>query len=105
LHLVATRPIKKGEELTMSYVDVAARADETPEEARRRRRFELARGWRFKCECIKCATEAVNAPAGIATDEDVGVEKDESRIDATLERLLTQQAAASGSTRDVSETD
>ncbi|KAI0700788.1 hypothetical protein BC835DRAFT_1404784 [Cytidiella melzeri] len=86
LHLVATRPIKKGEELTMAYVDVTQRADETAEEARRRRRYELARGWRFKCECTRCTADTV-----AAADENLGVDKDESKLEASVERFATGQ--------------
>ncbi|KAI0089146.1 hypothetical protein BDY19DRAFT_944404 [Irpex rosettiformis] len=107
LHLVATRPIKKGDELTMSYVDVTQHENETPEEARRRRRFELARGWRFKCECAKCTTEGASAPEG-AVEEDLGVEKDESRLEASVERFssgqVPEQTSASPSAPE-SETD
>ncbi|KAI0787150.1 hypothetical protein BC629DRAFT_1714864 [Irpex lacteus] len=75
LHLVATRPIKKGDELTMSYVDVTQHENESPDEARRRRRFELARGWRSKC----CSGK-------------LGVEKDESRLEASVERFVSGRA-------------
>ena len=64
----------------MSYVDTTQHEGETSEEARRRRRFELARGWRFKCECAKCLAEVADAPAG-AVEENLGVEKDESRLE------------------------
>ncbi|KAI0346773.1 MAS20-domain-containing protein [Trametopsis cervina] len=86
LHLVATRPIKKGEEVTMSYVDVTQRPEETADESRRRRRFELARGWRFKCECSRCAAEATEAPA----EENLGVSQDESRLDPSVQRFAAR---------------
>ena len=37
-------------------------------ECRRRRRIELARGWRFACGCDRCAEEAkvVEAPSAAA---------------------------------------
>ncbi|KAH8113219.1 MAS20-domain-containing protein [Phellopilus nigrolimitatus] len=57
LHLVATRDITEGEELTMAYVDVEQHADETPMQARVRRRAELSRGWKFSCTCAKCEGE------------------------------------------------
>ncbi|EPT03618.1 hypothetical protein FOMPIDRAFT_1022232 [Fomitopsis schrenkii] len=82
LSLVASKPIKKGEEITMSYVDVSQHPDETPDEARRRRRQELARGWKFKCECERCLADATDG-----NDSDVGVEKDESRVEPVVERV------------------
>ncbi|ELU45509.1 MAS20 domain-containing protein [Rhizoctonia solani AG-1 IA] len=57
LHLVANENITSGTELTMAYVDVNQGPTETRLEARRRRRQELARGWRFACECSKCLKE------------------------------------------------
>lgn len=69
----------------MSYVDVSEGEGESPEDARRRRRFELARGWRFKCECDRCLAEATESPAN--SEDDVSVEKDESKVEKTVERL------------------
>ncbi|KAI5124957.1 hypothetical protein M0805_007384 [Coniferiporia weirii] len=57
LHLIATRDIEEGEELTMAYVDVAQHPGETPVEARTRRRAELLHGWKFSCACEKCIKE------------------------------------------------
>ncbi|KLO18058.1 MAS20-domain-containing protein [Schizopora paradoxa] len=57
LHLIATRDIKQGEELTMAYVDVSQRSDESVDVARRRRRSELAKGWKFGCKCLRCEEE------------------------------------------------
>lgn len=57
LHLVASEDIPAGTELTMAYVDVRQGPSETRLEARRRRRQELARGWRFACECARCLKE------------------------------------------------
>ncbi|CAE6443228.1 unnamed protein product [Rhizoctonia solani] len=57
LHLVANEDIPEGTELTMAYVDVNQGPTETRLEARRRRRQELARGWRFACECPRCLKE------------------------------------------------
>ncbi|TDL29532.1 hypothetical protein BD410DRAFT_779958 [Rickenella mellea] len=58
LRLIANRRIEKGEQLTMSYVDVSQRPGESISAARTRRRYEIARGWRFACECPKCVREA-----------------------------------------------
>ncbi|KAH9938334.1 MAS20-domain-containing protein [Fomitopsis serialis] len=82
LSLIASKPIKKGEEITMSYVDVSQHPDETAEQARRRRRQELARGWRFKCECERCLSEATDG-----NESDVGVEKDESKVEDVVKRV------------------
>lgn len=57
LHLIASRDLKKGEELSIAYVDVAPRAGESSTECRLRRRKELARGWRFTCQCSRCLEE------------------------------------------------
>ena len=92
LSLIATRALKAGDELTMAYVDVAARDGEDPAEARRRRRYELARGWRFKCECARCTTEAGE---GAEADADVGVSQDESKVEASVERFERAQAGES----------
>ncbi|KAI0921650.1 hypothetical protein AcW1_004438 [Taiwanofungus camphoratus] len=82
LHLIATGPLKKGDELTMSYVDVSQHADETSQEARRRRRIELARGWKFKCECSRCMSETVDG-----NESDLGVDKDESKVEESVLRV------------------
>ncbi|KAF8634791.1 hypothetical protein AX15_000707 [Amanita polypyramis BW_CC] len=58
LHLVAERDLKKGDELTVAFVNVTQHEDETPVECRRRRRIEVARGWRFACSCARCEEEA-----------------------------------------------
>lgn len=42
----------------MSYVRSTPTEGETAQDNRRTRRQELARGWRFSCECSKCAEEA-----------------------------------------------
>lgn len=81
----------------MSYVDVTQHENETAEEARRRRRFELARGWRFKCECAKCVAEAAHAPESAAA-ENLGVEKDESRLESSVERFVSGQSLGESAT-------
>lgn len=92
LHLVATRPIKKGEELTVSYVDVTQHEGETAVEARRRRRYDLARGWRFKCECARCLEEAEAATEVEKEEEKLNLLKDESKIEAVVERVERGEA-------------
>jgi mitochondrial import receptor subunit TOM20 len=81
LHLFANRAIKKGEEITVAFVDTTPRPDETPSAARRRRRIDLHRGWRFACYCEKCLEEGAKGENG--TDNDIegkGELKDESKI-------------------------
>ncbi|KAJ7223952.1 hypothetical protein C8J57DRAFT_1391059 [Mycena rebaudengoi] len=58
LHLIANKDLKKGDELTIAYVDVTQRPDESSEKCRLRRRKELARGWKFACHCPRCVKEA-----------------------------------------------
>ncbi|KAJ7462173.1 hypothetical protein FB451DRAFT_1341170 [Mycena latifolia] len=58
LHLVANKDLKKGDELTIAYVDVAQHPGESAADCRLRRRKELARGWKFACQCSRCAKEA-----------------------------------------------
>ncbi|KAI0637988.1 MAS20-domain-containing protein [Trametes polyzona] len=87
LHLVAARPIKKGDELTMAWVDVSQHEGESAGMARRRRRIELARGWRFKCECAKCVREAMDEleqEQNAAHDAALGVSGDESKVEAVM---------------------
>ncbi|KAH8106022.1 MAS20-domain-containing protein [Cristinia sonorae] len=85
LHLIASSPLKKGDEITVSYVDTTQHADETAEEARRRRRVELARGWKFKCECERCLKELDTKE--VAAELELGVGRDESKVERTAERL------------------
>jgi len=70
LHLIATRDIKQGEEFTMAYVDVSQRANEGIDVARRRRRTELAKGWKFACTCVRCEEER-KASETTAEDENI----------------------------------
>lgn len=81
--LIANKAIKKGDEITVSYVDVSQHDGESADDARRRRRFELARGWRFKCECERCLSESTDG----STDGDETVEKDESKVERMVQRL------------------
>jgi import receptor subunit TOM20 len=50
--------MKMGEELSVAYIDVAQRTEESTVTCRQRRRKELARGWRFACQCSRCVKEA-----------------------------------------------
>ncbi|KAJ7591478.1 hypothetical protein C8J56DRAFT_564590 [Mycena floridula] len=77
LHLIACRDIKKGEELTVAFVDVTQHPDESVAECRMRRRTELARGWKFACPCNRCRDEA-EGPQAIQTDQ--------SKVEASVAR-------------------
>ncbi|KAF8528939.1 MAS20-domain-containing protein [Hysterangium stoloniferum] len=57
LHLIANHALKKGDELTIAYVDILQREGETTQEAHLRRRRELAHSWRFACTCRRCLEE------------------------------------------------
>lgn len=83
----------------MAYVDVAQRPDESVAEARRRRRQELARGWKFACECSKCAADALvqieNLGAesiGNKSDSDLGVPLETAKLEAAVARVEAQLA-------------
>ncbi|KZV77179.1 hypothetical protein PENSPDRAFT_645453 [Peniophora sp. CONT] len=80
LRLTATRDIASGEEITVAYVDTTAHPDESVVDARRRRRMELARGWRFPCPCKRCQAEA---PAEAEREPAI---EDESKIEPAFER-------------------
>ncbi|KAK7049748.1 mitochondrial import receptor subunit tom20 [Paramarasmius palmivorus] len=77
LQLVANKDLKEGDELTISYVDSTIHEGESQLDARRRRRMELARGWRFACGCEKCMEEAVEL--GLEGADAKG--KDESKVE------------------------
>lgn len=81
---MASRDLRVGDEITVSYVDCAQHEDETPVEARRRRRMDLARGWRFACACSRCAEEAAENPAS-ASEE--APQEDESRVEESVQRV------------------
>ncbi|KAG7097394.1 hypothetical protein E1B28_004744 [Marasmius oreades] len=88
-YLVANRDISKGEELTVSFVDCSIRDGESVMDARRRRRMELARGWRFACGCGKCIEEAkeLGLEGGDTTKG-----KDESKLEAAYSNFEENQA-------------
>ncbi|KAF9651125.1 hypothetical protein BDM02DRAFT_3111157 [Thelephora ganbajun] len=106
LSLIALRDLKKGDELTMAYVDVAQLPDESVTEARRRRRQELARGWKFACECSKCVVDALVQTensgvesTGNKSDDDLGVPLEKAKLEEAVARVEAQltQAAVSES--------
>jgi len=83
----------------MAYVDVTQRPGESAAEARRRRRQELARGWKFACECSKCAADASvqndypgAESAGNESDNDLGVPLEAAKLEAAVARVEAQLA-------------
>jgi import receptor subunit TOM20 len=93
MHLVATRDIKAGDEITVSYVDASVRGDEDVVQARYRRRKELARGWRFACQCDRCTKEA--PPPSAAEDLQL---KDGSKVEPIVSQI-DQEVAAQGTSQ------
>jgi len=81
LHLIATRPLKEGDQVTVAYVDITQRDDESVQDCRRRRRTELVRGWAFACTCSRCASEA-----GPSDEADIEP-KDKSKVSEVVSRL------------------
>ncbi|KZO94836.1 MAS20-domain-containing protein [Calocera viscosa TUFC12733] len=69
LHLVATRAISKGEELTMAYTNTHGDGDDSIEEAYRKRRVRLARGWKIACECESCTGKKAEIPSATMVPE------------------------------------
>ena len=93
ISIIANKDLKKGDVLTVAFVDVTQHPGESVVECRRRRRFELARGWRFACTCERCAEEAKSLSAeekGSASE----VFKDESRVEDSVKNYITGAAAA-----------
>ncbi|KAF5388439.1 hypothetical protein D9615_000678 [Tricholomella constricta] len=86
LHLIANRDLKKGDELTVAFVDVTKHEDESAVECRRRRRIELARGWRFACGCARCEEEGKELTPE-EHKEQAGEEKDGSKVEASMSRF------------------
>ena len=76
----------------MAYVDVTQRPGESAIEARRRRRQELARGWKFACECSKCAADALaqTESAENKDDDDLGVPLEAAKLEAAVARVEAQ---------------
>ena len=87
LHLIATQDLKRGDEVTVAYVDISQheneKEQETVLEARRRRRLELIQGWRFACACVKCEEEERGLSQEQKEEErkEVPEGKDESRVE------------------------
>ncbi|KAG8961091.1 hypothetical protein FRC03_005787 [Tulasnella sp. 419] len=100
LHLVAEKPIKAGDELTMAYVNVTTPAGADVMECRRERRHEIARGWRFACPCQRCADEFAELKAAPesskveedAVEEDVKIEGEGAKVEDFVIRFETGEA-------------
>jgi import receptor subunit TOM20 len=90
MHLVATRDIKAGDEITVSYVDASIHDDEDAVKARYRRRKELVRGWRFACQCDRCAREAPPPSAG---EKEIELKDDESKVEPIVSQVDQEEAA------------
>ncbi|KAJ3573704.1 hypothetical protein NP233_g2271 [Leucocoprinus birnbaumii] len=89
LHLISTRALKKGDEITVAFVDVNQHDNESGAEARRRRRIELARGWRFACGCEKCEEEGreLSKEEKEGEKEKEEVVGDESKVEESARRF------------------
>jgi import receptor subunit TOM20 len=90
MHLVATRDIKAGDEITVSYIDASVHDDENVFQARYRRRKELVRGWRFACQCDRCAREAPSSSAG---EKEIELKDDESKVEQIVSQVDQEEAA------------
>jgi import receptor subunit TOM20 len=76
--------VKKGEALTVAYVDVTQHPDESMLQSRRRRRFALARGWSFGCTCERCEEEGKEMSEENRTAEAQTEVKDGSKVEGSL---------------------
>lgn len=52
--------------------------------------MELARGWKFKCECERCLAELQTSE--VAAEFDLGIDRDESKVERTAERIAKGKA-------------
>ena len=85
MSIIASHDLKKGDELTIAFVDVNQHLNETVLDCRRRRRVELARGWRFACGCERCTEESKS----MTLSEDLSEEqqKDQSRVEDVVTKF------------------
>ena len=63
--------------------------DEGVVQARYRRRTELARGWRFACQCDRCAREAPPPSAG---EKEIELKNDESKVERIVSQVEQEEA-------------
>lgn len=94
MSIIATRDLKKGDELTIAFVDIVQGPNETVVGCRRRRRVELARGWRFACGCERCTEEgklmtSEEEKAGLSEEQ----QKDESRVEDVVTKYASGEKA------------
>lgn len=68
----------------MAFVDVTQHPGESVVDCRRRRRTELARGWKFACGCERCGEEAKTSVEG--ADSELDKQKDESKEEDMVRR-------------------
>lgn len=88
--IIASRELKKGDELTIAFVDVNQHPKETAMDCRRRRRMELARGWGFACGCERCTEEvkSMSLEDGLSEEQP----KDQSRVEDVVKRFSRHSA-------------
>ena len=72
------------------------RDDEDVVQARYRRRKELARGWRFACQCDRCIKEA---PPPSSAGEELQL-KDGSKVEPIVSQI-DQEVAAQGKSQPI----
>jgi import receptor subunit TOM20 len=92
LHLIATRDIKEGEEITVSYVDTKKRSkDKNLFDARKHRRMELARGWGFACDCSRCTEEIITLNINTEGHTDAVLPTQEVKLEPAVEKYLAEE--------------
>ena len=81
----------------MAYVDVTQHPDETVVQARQRRRKEIARGWRFPCECQRCEEEKLSATPGAEPEAEAEpeVQQNTVKFEEAVQRNLEGAIASS----------
>jgi import receptor subunit TOM20 len=84
MSIIASRDLKKGDELTIAFVDVNRHPNETVLDCRRRRRLELSRGWGFACGCERCSKEEPSTR--LSEDLDEEQQKDQSRVEDVVQK-------------------
>ena len=85
MSIIASRDLKKGDELTIAFVDVNQHPNEKVLDCRRRRRAELARGWEFSCACERCTEERMSMT--ISEDPSEVRHKDLSRVEDVVTKF------------------
>ena len=85
MSIIASRDLKRGDELTIAFVDVNQHPNETVLDCRRRRRVELARGWGFACGCERCTEETKSMT--LLEDLSEEQQKDQSRVEDVVTKF------------------